>query len=220
MSPARVLPDDAAGIAAAVEVLRAGGIVGLPTDTLYGIAVDLATPGGIEALFAAKGRPPEKAVVVLVDSLDQVAALVEVPPAARALAGSCWPGGLTLVLPLLPTAALPRALTAGTETLGVRVPDHPTPRALAAALGPLPTTSANLSGEPPALDAASVVAALGDRLSLVLDGGRVRGGTGSTVVDCAAGPPRLLRDGAIPAGVVARVLDAAGLPHRLGGVGG
>jgi L-threonylcarbamoyladenylate synthase len=212
---ASVRPDDAAGLAAAVETLRRGGLVVLPTDTVYGVAVALDTPGGVERLFAAKHRPPEKAIIVLVDGLDQVAGIVDVPPAAGVLARVGWPGGLTLVLPLVDPARLPPALTAGTETLGVRVPDHPTPRAIARALGPLPTTSANRSGDPPALDLAAAIAALGDEVDLILDGGRVPGGVPSTVVDCAAALPAIIRAGAVTAESLATALDAAGIAHAI-----
>jgi L-threonylcarbamoyladenylate synthase len=212
----RVLPDDAAGRDAAVEALMAGQVVALPTDTVYGIAVALDTPGGIDRLFRTKDRPPDKAIMVLADGPAQVAALVEWPPAARVL-GELWPGGLTLVLPLRAGAAVPRALTAGTGTLGVRVPDHPTPRALARAIGPLPTTSANLSGRPAALSAADVVAQLGSRLALVLDGGPSAGGTASTVVDCSIDRPVIVRAGAIPDAVIGAALDGAGIEHGIVG---
>jgi L-threonylcarbamoyladenylate synthase len=211
---ARIVADDAAGREAAIEALHAGEIVGLPTDTVYGIAVALDTPGGIERLFAAKDRPPDKAIMVLADGPDQVVDLVSWPPAARVL-GQLWPGGLTLVLPLRDGAGVPPALTAGTRTLGVRVPDHPTPRALARALGPLPTTSANRSGEPAALTAGEVAASLGERLGLVLDGGRSTGGTASTVVDCSVARPTILRSGAIEDEEIARILDARGIEHGI-----
>lgn len=208
----RVERADAAGHLAAVEVLRAGGLVGLPTDTVYGIACALDAPDGVERLFAAKARPADRAIMVLADGLDQLAATVVLTPAARALE-RLWPGGLTLVLPLLPGAALPAALTSGASTLGVRVPDHPTPRALARLVGPIPTTSANRSGEPEARDAASVVAALGASLDLVLDGGTSASGVPSTVVDCSVERPRILRQGAVPAAVIADRLDGAGIAH-------
>lgn len=211
---ARVVADDASGREAAIEALRAGEIVGLPTDTVYGIAVSLATPNGIERLFAAKDRPPDKAIMVLADGPDQVADLVAWPRAARVL-GGLWPGGLTLVLPLRPGAAVPPALTAGTRTLGVRVPDHPTPRALARALGPLPTTSANRSGDPPALTARDLAASLGERLGLILDGGRSPGGTASTVVDCSVARPSIIRSGAIADVEIAGILDEAGIGHGI-----
>jgi L-threonylcarbamoyladenylate synthase len=207
-----VVRDDAAGRRVAVEVLDGGGIVALPTDTVYGIACRLDAEGGVERLFAAKKRPPDKAIMVLVDDIDQVSDVVDLTPAALALRG-LWPGGLTLVLPLRPGAPLPAALTAGTETLGVRVPDHPAPRFLARAVGPLPTTSANVSGGPDTRLAADVVAALGDRVDLVLDGGPSPGGVPSTVVDCQAARPQILREGAIPAARIAAALDAAGVAH-------
>jgi L-threonylcarbamoyladenylate synthase len=195
-------------------MLEAGGIIALPTDTVYGIACRLDAAGGVERLFAAKDRPPDKAIMVLVDDLDQVAGVVDVTPAAQAL-GGLWPGGLTLVLPLRPGAPLPAALTAGTESLGVRIPDHPTPRFLARVVGPIPTTSANRSGEPEARRAPDVVATLGDRVDLVLDGGPSPGGVPSTVVDCGAARPRILRAGAIPATTIADALDKAGIAHDL-----
>ena len=214
---ATVRPDDADGLAAAVETLRAGGLLVLATDTVYGVAVALDTPGGVERLFTAKHRPPEKAIIVLVDGLDQVAGIVDLPPAAGVLARAGWPGGLTLVLPLVDPQLLPAALTAGTETLGVRVPDHPTPRAIARALGPLPTTSANRSGDPPALDASGATAALGEEVDLILDGGRTPGGVPSTVVDCASDRPSIIRAGAVTAEVLAAALDAAGIAHSIEG---
>jgi L-threonylcarbamoyladenylate synthase len=213
--------DDERGRSAAIGALRAGGLVGLPTDTVYGIAVALSTPNGVDRLFAAKARPPDKAISVLVDGLDQLEVLVRIPRAAAILGRVGWPGGLTLVLPLRPAVAgafLPSALTAGTATLGVRIPAHPCPRALARELGPLPTTSANRSGEPDALEADAVEAALGPALDLIVDGGRTRGNVPSTVVDCAAedGLPRLLRVGAVAPSLLATALDRAGIAHAIG----
>lgn len=208
---APVIPDDGDGIARALEILRGGGIVALPTDTVYGIAVGLTTPHGIERLFAAKRRPLEKAIVVLVDGLDQVVDLVDLPRAASVLADAGWPGGLTLVLPLRDVSRLPAALTAGTATLGVRVPGHPTPRAIARAVGPLPTTSANRSGAPDSRDAEAVAAALGEDVDLILDGGPTRGGISSTVVDCTLDPPRILRAGAIGRALLEAALHGVGM---------
>ena len=212
---ARVVRDDEDGLAAAIAALRAGGVVAIPTDTVYGIAVDLDTAQGIERLFAVKDRAPEKAIAVLVDGLDQVAGLVDLSPAARVLANTGWPGGLTLVLALDAAADLPVALTAGTATLGVRVPDHPVPRQLARRLGPLPTTSANRSGEPDSLDAAAVLATIGASVDLIVDGGPVPGQLASTVIDCVGSRPKVLRVGAIPPALLAEALAAAGLVHDL-----
>jgi L-threonylcarbamoyladenylate synthase len=211
----RILPDGEAARAEAVALLRAGRIVAVPTDTVYGIAADIALPDAIERLFAAKGRPPEKAVALLLSDAGQADVLGVAGPAARVLAERFWPGGLTLVLPRRPDARLPDVLAAGARTVGVRVPDHPAPRALAAALGPLPTTSANLSGEPDARDAAEVAATLGAAVALVLDGGPIHGGPGSTVVDCTGERPVILRAGAIPPAAIAAALDEAGIAHDL-----
>jgi L-threonylcarbamoyladenylate synthase len=207
-----VVVDDAAGREAAVDVLRAGGIVALPTDTVYGIAVALDTPGGIEALFAAKDRPPERGIVLLLDDAAQAPAVGEWPATAAALAAAFWPGGLTLIVPQRPDVTLPSVLTGGAATIGLRVPDHAAPRALAAAIGPLPTTSANRSGRPEARDAAAIVDQLGVAIALVLDGGPARGGQPSTVVDCSVDPPRILRPGAVPDAAIRAALASIGAP--------
>ncbi len=203
---ARVLADDAAGRATAVDVLRGGGIVALPTDTVYGIAVDLATPGGIERLFAAKHRPPDRGVMLLLSDAGQAPSIGEWPPDAATLSGVFWPGGLTLVVAQRPDVPLPAVLTGGAATIGLRVPDHPAPRALAAGVGPLPTTSANISGLREARDAAEILAQLGDSVDLILDGGPAHGGPASTVIDCTGEPSRVLRVGAIPVDAIEAAL--------------
>ena len=208
---ARLLEDGPAGRTEAVGVLRAGGIVGLPTDTVYGIAADLAAPDGIERLFIAKQRPTERGIVLLLADASQAEQIGRIDSTARALADALWPGGLTLVVLKLPDVSLPAVLTGGTPTIGLRVADHPAPRALAAAVGPLPTTSANRSGQPDARTATEVLAALGDSIDLVLDGGPAPGGRPSTVVDLTGERPRIARVGAISADRVRGVLVAAGL---------
>ncbi len=203
---ARILPDGVAGRNAAIEVLRAGGIVALPTDTVYGVAVALDAPGGVEALFAVKRRRPDKGITLLIADAAQAPTIGQWPPTAATLAAAFWPGGLTVVVPQRPDVPLPAALTAGSATVGLRVPDHGAPRALAAAVGPLPTTSANISGLPEAGDAATIVAQIGSAIDLVLDGGPAHGGPASTVVDCSVEPPRILRVGAIPVELVEAAL--------------
>ena len=199
----RRIVDDAAGREEAIRVLRAGEVVAVPTDTVYGIAVALDTPGGIERLFAAKQRPPDKAIALLLADWEQAAAIGEMTPAAIALGRAFWPGGLTLVVPRRADVPLPAALTGGAlapgaiPTVGLRVPAHDAPRALARALGPLPTTSANRSGEPELRDADAIDAKLGDALDLILDGGPASGGPASTVVDCTGPEPVIRRAGAI-----------------------
>lgn len=214
---ARVVPDGPRGWAAAVEVLRAGGLVALPTDTVYGICVALETLGGVERLFEVKRRPRDKGIMLLLESIDQAPRIGVMTPAASALAEACWPGGLTVVVPQRPDVPLPAALTAATPTIGVRVPDHPAPRALAGGVGPLPTTSANVSGLPEARDAREILDQLGDEIDLILDGGPAHGGPASTVVDCTGEMPRVLRVGAVPLARVIEILDAAGVSHELPG---
>ena len=212
---ARIVTDDADGRAAAIEVLRSGGVVALPTDTVYGIAVSLETPGGVERLFEVKRRAPDKGIMLLLESVDQAPQIGVMTPAATALGAACWPGGLTVVVPQRPDVPLPAVLTAGTATIGLRVPDHAAPGALAARVGPLPTTSANVSGVPEAGDAHEIEAQLGDVIELILDGGAAHGGPASTVVDCTGHRPTILRVGAVPLERVIAILNAAGVPHDL-----
>jgi L-threonylcarbamoyladenylate synthase len=209
---AEIVRDDEAGRAEAIRLLRAGGIVAIPTDTVYGLGVDLAVSGGIERLFDAKRRPADRAVMLLLASAMQAIELAEWPPAAVALAETFWPGGLTLVVPQRESVHLPPELTGGRPTIGLRVPDHASPRTLAAALGPLPVTSANVSGLPPAGTAGEIRAQLGEAIDLILDGGPSRGGPASTVVDCSRDVARILRLGAIAPEAVVACLRLAALP--------
>jgi L-threonylcarbamoyladenylate synthase len=185
MIPQVIASADPAAPAAAAAVLTAGGLVGIPTETVYGIAV-LPVEERLDALLEAKQRPAEKGFQLIVDGLDQVASLVLVPPVALQLAARFWPGPLTLALPLRAGVELPPLLTGGRETVGIRVPDHPIPRAIARLVGPIAVSSANLSGDPPAETAEAVVASVGPSLSLVIDDGHVRGGVSSTVVGVTA----------------------------------
>jgi L-threonylcarbamoyladenylate synthase len=201
---------DPAALDSAAMALVAGGIVGLPTETVYGLAV-VPRPEALEALLAAKQRPETKGITLLIDDHDQVSASVMPVHAARALVDRFWPGPLTLVLPLRDGVVLPDALTGSRGTLGVRLPDHAVPRALARRLGPLATTSANRSGEADTTTAEALVSAIGASVALVLDDGPVRGGVASTVVAFdAAGGWQLLREGAIERAAI----EAALVPSR------
>ena len=184
----------------AAAALRAGEPVVLPTDTVYGIAVDPTVPGATQRLFDVKGRGRETPIAVLVADAGQAWAIARppVPDAAIRLAERFWPGALTLVVPRSP--AWDADIGDQTATVGVRCPDHALVRALCRAVGPLATTSANRHGSAPAQTVAEVVAALGDT-GMVIDGGWVSG-TASTVVDCTAEHPKVLREGPIPAGEV------------------
>jgi L-threonylcarbamoyladenylate synthase len=211
------MPDGPAGREEAIAALRAGGVVALPTDTVYGIAVALSTPGGIERLFATKRRPLDKGIVLLLGDGDQAADAGVMTPAAEALAAAAWPGGLTIIVPQRDDVPWPSSLTGGASTIGLRVPNHDAPRALATALGPLPVTSANVSGLPEAGDASAIVEQLGDALDLVLDGGPAAGGPPSTVVDCSGSLARIVRPGALAASEVAAILERAGIAHDIAG---
>lgn len=171
--------------------------MGLPTETVYGVAV-LPRPEPLQALLVAKQRPLGKGIPLLLDGLDQIAGLLTVSDAARRLAERFWPGPLTLALPLRRPDLVPPELSGGRGSLAVRVPDHAVPRALARLLGPIAVTSANLSGDPEAHTAGELVMALGASLTVVIDDGPVRGGVPSSVVAIdAEGRIQILREGAL-----------------------
>jgi tRNA threonylcarbamoyl adenosine modification protein (Sua5/YciO/YrdC/YwlC family) len=182
-------------IAGAVTALRRGGVVGIPTDTVYGLAVDPWRPGATDRLFEVKGRPRGVALPVLVADPAQVSDLAgPIGPGPGRLMAAWWPGPLTIVLAR--RADLTADLGGDGTTVGVRCPAHAVARAIAEAAGPIATTSANRHGEPPATQALEVAHGL-EGLALVVDAG-VCGGEPSTVVDCTTDPPRVLRRGPIP----------------------
>jgi tRNA threonylcarbamoyl adenosine modification protein (Sua5/YciO/YrdC/YwlC family) len=198
-----LLPADDETILLAVRALTAGAVVAIPTDTVYGLAVDPNRSAAVDRLFALKERPANVALPVLVGSGEQVA-LVASPleGAARHLADRYWPGPLTLVVPrrygfTVDLGGPPSAR----QTVGVRWADHPVVQALCREMGPLAVTSANLHGEPPATSAEQVATAFGvaESLTLIVDGGPCRGAP-STVVECRGPASRCLREGAIPWG--------------------
>jgi len=180
-------------VSRALKILRGGGLVAFPTDTVYGLGALALDAAAVESIYAAKGRPAEKAIPILIgdpDDLEKVCS--SVPPMAQKLAARFWPGPLTLVVPKHPS--LPEAVSA-TLTVGVRVPDHPVARALLRATGPMAVTSANLSGQTNPVSAGEVMAQLNGRIPLVLDGGVTPGGIPSTVVNCVGAKPLILREG-------------------------
>lgn len=193
--PAILPASDPDALLSAAAAMRAGGIVGIPTETVYGIAV-VPQAEALAAVIRAKQRPEEKGIPLLIDGLDQLVGLVEISGQAQRLAERYWPGALTLVLPVHRPEVIPPALTGGRDTLALRIPDHPVPRALARELGPIAVTSANRSGEPPTTTAAALIETVGHSLALVLDDGPARGGVASTVVSIAVdGSWTLLREG-------------------------
>jgi L-threonylcarbamoyladenylate synthase len=194
---ARVVIAGDESIEEAVRVLRAGGIVAYPTDTLYGIAVDPLNALAMEALFALKGREVGRAVPLIGSDREQVASVVEMSRLARRLAERFWPGPLTLVLRSAVRWAA--GVAAADGTVAVRVPDHAVARALARGFErPVTATSANRSGDPAAVEPVDVLSALGGGVALVLDAGRCAGGLPSTIVDASGETPRLVRAGVIP----------------------
>ena len=183
-------------VRAAADALGGGRIVGIPTDTVYGLAADPTRPGATAALFTAKARPTDLELPVLVADVEQANALAGpdgLPPVASRLAERFWPGALTIVVRRRP--GLEWDLGGDDRTIGVRCPAHDVARTLCATVGPLATTSANRHGEPALTSAAGLAAAFGPEL-LVLDGGRCEG-TPSTVVDASGAPLRCLRQGAV-----------------------
>lgn len=191
-----VIPMDYPGAAKmAADVLRRGGLVVLPTDTVYGVAARLDAKA-IARIFEAKQRPPEKAVPVLLSEMDRVLLVAaDFPAQARQLAEAFWPGPLTLALPKRDD--LPPNLTT-LPTVGVRVPDHAAAQAvIAAAGGALAVTSANRADEPPACTIHDAIDSLADSVALYLDGGPCPGGVPSTVITFEAGLLRVLRAGPI-----------------------
>jgi len=195
----RLTPDrpEPRQIAEAAECLRRGGLVAFPTETVYGLGVAALDAAAVRRLFAAKGRPADDPLIVHVASLDGLAPLVsERPPVVDALAARFWPGPLTLVLRR--SLLVPDEVTAGLDTVAVRVPAHPVARALLAAAGiPVAAPSANLFSRPSPTQAGHVLEDLDGRIDLVLDGGRTQVGVESTVLDLSSDVPEVLRPGAV-----------------------
>jgi L-threonylcarbamoyladenylate synthase len=193
--PALGDPPPEEALAEAVRALSAGWPVGIPTDTVYGLAVDPFRPGATDRLFAAKRRPREVNLPVLVTGPEQVLLLATaVPQGAMRLMEQFWPGPVTIVVPSRPD--LGADLGEDEATVGVRCPDHVVPRALCEQAGPLATTSANLHGQPTLTTAQEVAAVFGREVPVVLDGGTCNGRP-STVVDCTGQEPKLLREGRV-----------------------
>ena len=192
----------------AVRRLEAGELVGVPTETVYGLAADAENPDAVAKIYAAKGRPADHPVIVHVHrQADLGHWAAEVPEAARRLAAAFWPGPLTLILPRRPGVA--QACAGGQDTIGLRCPSHPVAQAVLALFkggqGGLAAPSANRFGRISPTTAAHVRAELGDSL-LVLDGGACAVGIESTIVDCTAQPPRILRPGQLQAADLAAAL--------------
>lgn len=179
----------------ALAVLRAGGLVAFPTDTVYGVGAPAFDGKAIDSIYTVKDRLAEKAIPVLISDmseLDQVA--IDISEVALKLASRFWPGPLTILVPK--RADLPESVSAA-STVGVRVPDHEIARALLRAAGPMAVTSANMSGAQSPVSAQEVYEQLAGRIPLIIDGGRTPGGVPSTLVDCTTPELKILREGPI-----------------------
>lgn len=207
MAAPRILPaDDPLAIREALAVLARGGLVAFPTDTVYGIGAPAFDPNGVERIYHAKGREASKPLPILIADTAMAGQVAEpLAPHVLRLAEAFWPGPLTLVVRKL--SAVPESVSRGV-TIGLRVPDHPVALQLLTAAGPLAATSANPSGQPDPRTAKDVAAGLGDRVDLILDGGAAPGGRASTVVDCTADPPGLLREGPVTLAAILAIYDA------------
>ena len=205
---------DAAGVAAAVKALRAGGLVGLPTETVYGLAADGLNAVAVAGIFAAKGRPHFDPLILHVATGFDLSRVARVNAVATRLMAAFWPGPLTLLLPR--AEAVPDLVTSGLPTVAVRCPDHPVAQAVLAAFdGPLAAPSANRFGRISPTTPAAVVEELGASVAVVLDGGPCRVGVESTIVDCSGAegePVRLLRRGAV---LGTQIMAALGLDGDL-----
>jgi len=206
MMNTEVLPANKAAIEEAVRILKGGGLVAFPTDTVYGVGAHAFQPQAVERLYIAKARPKEKAIPLLlarVEDLNLVAK--DVPDIAWPLIERFWPGGLTLVVPR--SELVPDVVTSGLPNVAVRMPNHPVAISIIEALGaPLAATSANISGHPSPVAAEGVEKELGGRIELIVDGGICPGGIPSTVLDLTTDPPLIRRRGAISVGEIEAVL--------------
>ncbi|BBF91349.1 L-threonylcarbamoyladenylate synthase [Blastochloris tepida] len=215
-TPARCLSATPEAIAEAVAVLRAGGLVAFPTETVYGLGADATNERAVARLYAAKGRPRFNPLIAHVDSAEAAAAQGLLGRRARVLAEAFWPGPLTLVVPASRNCRVCELARAGLTTIGLRVPAHETARDLLTAFGgPVVAPSANRSGHVSPTTADHVIEDLGGAVDLVLDGGSTPLGIESTIVACLGGPVRLLRPGGIPRREIERTLDERVAPPDL-----
>lgn len=203
-----------AGLEAAVLAIRAGQLVVLPTDTVYGVAADAFEAPAVAALLAAKGRGREAPPPVLISAAGTIDALTLEPSSwTRALVEEYWPGPLTVVCRQQPSLTWDLGETKG--TVAVRMPDHQVALDLLSRSGPLAVSSANLTGRPAAVTAAEAADMLGESVAVIIDAGQAPGGVASTILDCTGANPYLLREGALPASRIEEFLAGLGEDVRL-----
>ena len=205
----RVFTPDSVGLAAAAEVLAGGGLVSFPTETVYGLGADARKDTAVAGIYAAKERPSFNPLIVHVPDVATARRYAVFTPEAEALAAAFWPGPMTLVLPLKPDAGISKLVTAGLDSLAIRVPAHPVARALLAAFdGPVAAPSANPSGRISPTTAAHVIAGLSGRIDGVVDGGACGVGVESTIISLV-GTPAMLRAGGLAIEEVEAVLGVS-----------
>lgn len=190
----------------AAVVFKRGGVIAYPTETFYGLCVDPFNAGAVENLFLLKGRSFKSPVAVIIGKMEMLGLVAGgIPPAAEKLIERFWPGPLTIIFNALP--AVPPALIAGGGKIGVRLSSHPAARALSNTLGsPITATSANPSGAPPPLTPEKVLEYFDGSLDMLIDGGRLSGRLGSTIVDVTGKEPEILREGEIPSAEIFDIL--------------
>ena len=202
----QVLPVDKDSIALGAEILREGGLVGMPTETVYGLGANALNPQAVRSIFEAKGRPGDNPLIVHVSCMEEVAPLVrEIPKAAQKLMDAFWPGPMTIILPK--AACIPTEVSAGLDTVGIRLPASDAARALIAAAGcPVAAPSGNRSGRPSPTTAQHMLEDMDGRIPLILDGGACEVGVESSVIDATGEVPIILRPGGITPEMVEEVL--------------
>jgi L-threonylcarbamoyladenylate synthase len=208
MAETERLPADAAGVARAAAILRAGGLVAFPTETVYGLGADATNAEAVAGIYAAKERPSFNPLIAHVDSVEAALVQGEFDDIARRLSKAFWPGPLTLVVPVAKSCTISDLARAGLDSVGLRVPAHLLAHALLAQVGrPVAAPSANRSGRISPTDADHVLGDLDGRIDAVLDGGPALVGVESTIIACLGGPPRLLRPGGVPREVIEALLE-------------
>lgn len=180
----------------AAAIIKSGGLVAMPTETVYGLAADALNGRAVAKIFEAKGRPMDNPLIVHISDISQIYPLVrEFPEKARLLAQKFWPGPLTMILPK--SDLIPPEVSAGLDTVAIRFPSHPAAQELIRLSSPLAAPSANLSGSPSPTDVRHVIADMDGRIDAIIDGGECSVGVESTVITLATDPPRLLRPGGV-----------------------
>ena len=207
------LPPTPDVIAQAARIIRDGGLIGLPTDTVYGLAADATSDAAVEGVFRAKGRPADKPLIALIPTMAMAEACGEFSAPALALAEEFWPGPLTLVLRRAAGSPLSPLVHQGAPGVSLRIPGNEIARAVVEATArPLTAPSANPSGAPSPLTAAEVAAGLGSHVALIVDGGRAADSLGSTLLDLTGESARLLRAGVVTAEAIEDVIGPIARP--------